>query len=129
MAKRRKSIRKRPPKIVIELEEDVPEEEEDEIPITTGEHQDEHPDADAVNNSEEQLDVEEADGAGADGVASEDTEEMQRQEKAQEDWNAFKEEHHESAYFGGIADELSGQLMSFGKSLISSHCLFIARWL
>ncbi|KAG8855151.1 regulator of ime2 [Tulasnella sp. 330] len=97
MAKRRKSIRKRVPKIAVEPEEDEDYDQDasGELDVEYNGEQDAEPKVETVvridDQDDDQGETEENDVKGAE----EDAEEVKKLEKAQEDWDSFKEEHHE----------------------------------
>jgi hypothetical protein len=97
MARRRKSIRKRAPKIAAVPQEDEVADEAEVVEDVDVESQDEE----KVVVHVEDVDGEPEAGEDMEEVAGEtdeeeDSEEVRRREKAEEEWNVFREEHHES---------------------------------
>ncbi|KAG8985907.1 hypothetical protein FRB94_004929 [Tulasnella sp. JGI-2019a] len=93
MAKRRKSIRKRVPKLAVNTEEaeDQDQDAPGEVEIDYNDEQVDVPNEEAVVRIDEREDRPD----DTNREVGEGGEEAKREEKAQEDWDSFKVEHHE----------------------------------
>jgi len=119
MVKKRKSIRKPPTVVIIEGEEQLFESTVGDVPAEDGMMMDGKKEEPA-NGFGEMVD--------GDAVEEEAEDEVRVRENALEEWNAFKEEYHESTCFYHVLHTRMAYVDFLFQLLNSSRCLCIGLW-